>query len=61
MYSLDLPCFFIPHVQDKVLLFPNFQRSFGRLLPPVFLTECKGKGRTITTKIYFELFSNFWM
>jgi hypothetical protein len=59
--------------QIKVLLFPNFQRSFAppprfarshayAFLPglfiPLFLTECKGKGRFISTKfsgIYFSI------
>ena len=42
-----------------VLLFPNFQRTFWPLLP-LFFKECKGKGRFITTKIFYELFQSFW-
>jgi hypothetical protein len=52
-YSLDLPFLFIPiGNRDKVLLFPNFQRTFGFYRRPNFLhrlrggffRECKGKG-----------------
>ena len=44
--------------RNGVLLFPNFQRSFGRYCR-LFLKECKGKGRFITTKIFYELFHCF--
>ena len=43
-----------------MLLFPNFQRSSGRILPPLFKRECKGKGLYITTKIICWFFFSFW-
>jgi hypothetical protein len=46
-------------MRDKVLLFPNFQRSFGFTATPFFEQECKGKGLSITGKIISEVFSVF--
>jgi len=40
-----------------VLLFPNFQRSFGFTSHPFFERECKGKGHFISTKFFFIYFS----
>jgi hypothetical protein len=40
-----------------VLLFPNFQRSFGFTSHPFFERECKGKGRFISTKFFSIYFS----
>ncbi len=48
---------FFRWLSEEVLLFPNFQRSFGFTSHPVFERECKGKGRSITTKIFSEKFS----
>ena len=39
-----------------VLLFPNFQRSFGLIQTPFFLTECEGKSLYFTTQILFDFF-----
>jgi hypothetical protein len=44
-----------------VLLFPNFQRSFGLILTPVFLTECKGKYLIFITQIFLYFFSLFFL
>jgi len=55
---LDLPfVFFIPIARNKMLLFPNFQRSFGFTSHRFFQTECKGKGLYISTKFFFIYFS----
>jgi|GEM_PF-5336601 len=43
-----------------VLLFPNFQRSFGLVLTPSFLSECKGKNLYFNTQILFDFFESFF-
>ena len=58
MYFAWLTFFVLPQLYwDKVLLFSNFQRSFWLYQPPVFLTECKGKGLFISTKFFAAYFS----
>jgi len=43
-----------------VLLFPNFQRSFGFTAYPFFERECKGKGLFISSQIIFQFLDFFW-
>jgi hypothetical protein len=43
--------------RNKVLLFPNFQRSFCFTKHPFFERECKGKSRIISTKFFAIYFS----
>ena len=40
-----------------MLLFPNFQRSFGFTNHPFFKRECKGKGLFISTKFFLIYFA----
>jgi hypothetical protein len=43
-----------------VLLFPNFQRSFGFTSHPFFKRECKGKGLYVSTKFIFDFIRIIW-
>ena len=40
----------------KCYCFPTFKDLLAVSCHPFFQRECKGKGRTITIKIYFEIF-----
>jgi hypothetical protein len=53
---LTLPFLLLLRLLEEMLLFPNFQRSFGRYQPPFFETECKGKGPFISTKFFSTYF-----
>ena len=44
-----------------MLLFPNFQRSFGLILTPKFLSDRKGKSLYFNTQIYFDFFEIYFL